>query len=144
MLRRPPISTRTTTLFPYTTLFRSPKVIGRPIQSYNLSRIGFWALAFFYGQVGGHHLIGGPVPEWLITLSIVQSVMMFVPVIAFSVNQHLTMRGHFIALRHSPTLRFIVLGGMMYTLSSAQGSLDRKSTRLNSSHSCASRMPSSA
>src|SRR3546814_7971835 len=64
-----------------------PKVIGRPIQSYNLSLIGFWALAFFYGQVGGHHLIGGPVPEWLITLSIVQSVMMFVPVIAFSVNQ---------------------------------------------------------
>src|SRR3546814_5128435 len=84
-----------------------PKIIGRPIQSYNLSLIGFWALAFFYGQVGGHHLIGGPVPEWLITLSIVQSVMMFVPVIAFSVNQHLTMRGHFIALRHSPTLRSI-------------------------------------
>src|SRR3546814_9080320 len=64
-----------------------PKIIGRPIQSYNLSLIGFWALAFFYGQVGGHHLVGGPVPEWLITLSIVQSVMMFVPVIAFSVNQ---------------------------------------------------------
>src|SRR3546814_12893488 len=113
MLRRPPISTRTTTLFPYTTLFRSPKVIGRPIQSYNLSLIGFWALAFFYGQVGGHHLIGGPVPEWLITLSLVQRVMMFVPVIAFSVNQHLPMRGHFIALRPSTTLRFIVLGGMM-------------------------------
>lgn len=101
-----------------------PKVIGRPIQSYNLSLIGFWALAFFYGQVGGHHLIGGPVPEWLITLSIVQSVMMFVPVLAFSVNQHLTMRGHFVALRHSPTLRFIVLGGMMYTLSSVQGSFE--------------------
>ena len=35
-----------------------PKVIGRPIQSYNLSLLGFWGLAFFYGQVGGHHLIG--------------------------------------------------------------------------------------
>jgi len=101
-----------------------PKIIGRPVQSYNLSLLGFWTLAFFYGQVGGHHLIGGPVPGWLITLSIVQSVMMIIPVISFSVNQHLTMRGYFKALIYSPTLRFIVLGGMMYTLSSIQGSLE--------------------
>ncbi len=101
-----------------------PKIIGRPIQSYNLSLIGFWALAFFYGQVGGHHLIGGPVPGWMITLSIVQSMMMIVPVLAFSVNQHLTMRTHFKTLIYSPTLRFIVLGGMMYTLSSVQGSFE--------------------
>ncbi|MYM67207.1 hypothetical protein GTP45_10230 [Pseudoduganella sp. FT55W] len=101
-----------------------PKIIGRPVQSYNLSLLGFWTLAFFYGQVGGHHLIGGPVPGWLITLSIVQSVMMIVPVISFSVNQHLTMRGHFSRLIYSPTLRFIVLGGMMYTLSSIQGSIE--------------------
>lgn len=101
-----------------------PKIIGRPVQSYNLSLLGFWTLAFFYGQVGGHHLIGGPVPGWLITLSIVQSVMMIVPVISFSVNQHLTMRGYFSKLMYSPTLRFIVLGGMMYTLSSLQGSVE--------------------
>jgi len=101
-----------------------PKIIGRPVQSYNLSLLGFWTLAFFYGQVGGHHLIGGPVPQWLITLSIVQSVMMVIPVIAFSINQHLTMRGYFSKLIYSPTLRFIVLGGMMYTLSSIQGSVE--------------------
>jgi cytochrome c oxidase cbb3-type subunit 1 len=101
-----------------------PKIIGRPIQSYNLSLLGFWTLAFFYGQVGGHHLIGGPVPGWLITLSIVQSVMMLIPVISFSINQHLTMRGHFGKLVYSPTLRFIVLGGMMYTLSSIQGTVE--------------------
>ncbi|GAB3246545.1 heme-copper oxidase family protein [Chitinimonas naiadis] len=101
-----------------------PKIIGRPVESYNLSLVGFWTLAFFYGQVGGHHLIGGPVPSWLIALSIVQSMMMIIPVTAFSINQHLTMRGHFHALKHSPTLRFIVLGGMMYTLSSIQGSLE--------------------
>jgi cytochrome c oxidase cbb3-type subunit 1 len=94
------------------------------VQSYNLSLLGFWTLAFFYGQVGGHHLIGGPVPGWLITLSIVQSVMMVVPVISFSVNQHLTMKGYFSKLIYSPTLRFIVLGGMMYTLSSIQGSIE--------------------
>ncbi|MFT0546328.1 cbb3-type cytochrome c oxidase subunit I [Allopusillimonas ginsengisoli] len=101
-----------------------PKIIGRPIQSYNLSLLGFWALAFFYGQVGGHHLVGGPVPGWLITLSIVQSMMMIVPVLAFSVNQHMTMRHHFKTLIYSPTLRFIVLGGMMYTLSSLEGSFE--------------------
>lgn len=101
-----------------------PKIIGRPIENYNLSLIGFWSLAFFYGQVGGHHLIGGPVPSWLTTLSIVQSMMMIIPVAAFTINQHLTMRGHFKMLRYSPTLRFIVLGGMMYTLSSVQGSFE--------------------
>lgn len=99
-----------------------PKIIGKPIVSYNLSLLGFWGLAFFYGQVGGHHLIGGPVPGWMITLSIVQSMMMIIPVLAFSINQHLTLSGHFRSLLHSPTLRFIVLGGIMYTVSSVQGS----------------------
>jgi cytochrome c oxidase cbb3-type subunit 1 len=101
-----------------------PKVIGRPVRSYNLSLLGFWTLAFFYGQVGAHHLIGGPIPEWLITLSIVQSVMMIIPVVAFSLNQHLTMQGHFLALRHSHVLRFILFGAVMYTLASVQGSLE--------------------
>jgi cytochrome c oxidase cbb3-type subunit 1 len=76
-----------------------PKIIGRPIQSYNLSLLGFWGLAFFYGQVGGHHLIGGPVPHWMITLSIVQSMMMIIPVAAFTVNQYQTLQGHLGALR---------------------------------------------
>ena len=101
-----------------------PKIIGRPIQSYNLSLLGFWALAFFYGQVGGHHLVGGPVPEWMITLSIVQSMMMIIPVAAFTVNQYQTLQGHLSALRWSPTLRFIGIGGLMYTASSVQGSLE--------------------
>lgn len=101
-----------------------PKVIGKPIHSYNLSLLGFWSLAFFYSQVGGHHLIGGPVPSWLITISIVQSMMMVVPVFAVAVNQHMTVLGNFRALIYSPTLRFIVLGAMMYTAASVQGSLE--------------------
>ena len=101
-----------------------PKVLGKPIYSYNLSLLGFWALAFFYSQVGGHHLIGGPVPSWLITISIVQSMMMLIPVFAVAVNQHMTVIGNFRALAYSPTLRFIVLGAMMYTASSVQGSLE--------------------
>ena len=101
-----------------------PKVLGKPIHSYNLSLLGFWSLAFFYSQVGGHHLIGGPVPSWLITISIVQSVMMVIPVFAVAVNQHMTVLGNFRALAYSPTLRFIVLGAMMYTAASVQGSLE--------------------
>lgn len=101
-----------------------PKVIGRPVRSYNLSLLGFWTLAFFYGQVGAHHLIGGPIPEWLVTLSIVQSVMMLIPVLAFSLNQHLTLKGQFAALKRSHTLRFVVFGAMMYTVASVQGSFE--------------------
>ncbi len=101
-----------------------PKVLGTPIYSYNLSLLGFWSLAFFYSQVGGHHLIGGPVPSWLITISIVQSMMMVIPVFAVAVNHHRTVIGNFRALIYSPTLRFIVLGSMLYTAASVQGSLE--------------------
>jgi cytochrome c oxidase cbb3-type subunit 1 len=101
-----------------------PKIIGRPVRSYNLSILGFWTLAFFYGQVGGHHLIGGPVPGWLTTLSTVQSLMMVIPVIAFSINMAGTMKGRMHLARHSPTLRFMMFGGAMYFLSSVQGSLE--------------------
>ncbi len=101
-----------------------PKVLGRPVFSYSLSLIGFWSLALFYSQVGLHHLIGGPVPTWLITISIVHSIMMFVPVVAVAINHHWTMVGRFSTLRYSPTLRFVVLGAMMYTLTSFEGSIE--------------------
>lgn len=101
-----------------------PKVLGRPIYSYNLSLLGFWCLAFFYSQVGGHHLIGGPLPTWMVTLSIVQSMMMIIPVFAVAVNHHMTVGGNIKAVLHSPTLRFIVLGSMLYVTASVQGSLE--------------------
>ncbi|MDQ8190321.1 cbb3-type cytochrome c oxidase subunit I [Roseibacillus persicicus] len=100
-----------------------PKIIGKPIHSYYLSAIGFWTLAFFYAWNGMHHLIGGPYPAWLITASVVASVMMFVPVITVAINHHFTMVGHFKKLIYSPTLRFVVFGAMSYTLVSFQGSL---------------------
>jgi cytochrome c oxidase cbb3-type subunit 1 len=101
-----------------------PKVLGKPIHNYNISLLGFWALAFFYSQVGGHHLIGGPVPSWFITLSVTQSVMMVIPVVALFINQYYTLKGNWRALVHSPTLRFIVFGLIMYILSSIQGSME--------------------
>lgn len=98
-----------------------PKVIGRPIHSYYLSVLGFWSLALFYNWNGLHHLIGGPMPAWMITVSIVASVMMLIPVTTVAINHHMTMWGHFGKLRHSPTLRFVVVGALCYTATSLQG-----------------------
>ncbi|MBU3823945.1 MAG: cbb3-type cytochrome c oxidase subunit I [Candidatus Oceanisphaera merdipullorum] len=101
-----------------------PKILGRPIVSYKLSLLGFWSLALFYSQVGIHHLIGGPIPTWLVTLSIVHSVMMSIPVITVAINHHGTMLGHFSRLKDSPTLRFVWIGALMYTITSLQGSME--------------------
>ncbi|MFN7145649.1 MAG: cbb3-type cytochrome c oxidase subunit I [Myxococcota bacterium] len=98
-----------------------PKVLGRPIHSYQLSLVGFWANAFFYSLNGMHHLIAGPLPTWMIATSIVASMMMIIPVGAVAINHHLTMAGRFKALRYSPTLRFVVLGAVAYTAVSVQG-----------------------
>ncbi|MEK7667399.1 MAG: cbb3-type cytochrome c oxidase subunit I [Gemmatimonadota bacterium] len=107
-----------------TAYYLIPKVLARPIRSYSLSLVGFWALAFFYSLNGIHHLIGGPVPTWLITVSITASVMMVIPVAATAVNFHTTMIGRFGNLRHSPTLAFVVAGAMLYTAASVQGSIE--------------------
>lgn len=98
-----------------------PKVLGRPVHSYFLSIVGFWTLAFFYNWNGAHHLIGGPVPAWIVTVSIVASVMMVIPVLTVAINHHMTVQGNFDALRYSPTLRFVVFGSMAYTFASLQG-----------------------
>lgn len=99
-----------------------PKVLGKAIHSYYLSLIGFWSLAFFYAWNGMHHLIGGPYPAWLISISVVASIMMLVPVISVAINHHLTVKGSFAAVRSSPTLRFVVFAAMSYTVTSVQGS----------------------
>lgn len=99
-----------------------PKVLGKPVYSYQLSILGFWTLAMFYSLNGMHHLVGGPIPTWMMTTSIVASVFMFIPVVATGINLHMTVVGRFNALRYSPTLRFIVLGALAYTAVSLQGS----------------------
>ncbi len=107
-----------------TAYYLIPKVIGRPIYSYYLSIIGFWTLALFYSWAGMHHLIGGPVPAWMISASIAGSTMMVIPVLAVAVNHHMTMKDHFVELRYSPTLRFVIFGAMSYTAVSFQGAIE--------------------
>lgn len=106
-----------------TIYYMIPKVVGRPIYSYYLSILGFWSLGLFYNWAGVHHLVGGPLPAWIITVSITGSIMMFIPVICTAINHHMTAYKNFRVLKFSPTLRFIVFGAMMYTLVSFQGSL---------------------
>ena len=100
-----------------------PKVLGKPIHSYYLSILGFWSLALFYNWAGVHHLIGGPVPAWVLSAGIAASFMMAIPVIVTGINHHMTMVGSFSALKYSPTLRFIVFGAVSYTITSLIGSL---------------------
>ena len=99
-----------------------PKVLGKPIHSYYLSLLGFWSLAIFYNWAGVHHLIGGPVPAWVLSAGIAASLMMVIPVVVTAINHHFTMVGSFHALRYSPTLRFTVFGAVNYTLVSLTGS----------------------
>jgi len=100
-----------------------PKIVGRPIYSYWLSLIGFWGLALFYSLNGMHHLIGGPMPSWMIATSITASILMVIPVVAVGINQHMTIAGRFGAMRYSPALTFLVLSAMAYTAVSLQGIL---------------------
>ena len=99
-----------------------PKVLGRPIYSYYLSVLGFWSLALFYNWAGVHHLIGGPVPVWLISAGIVASVMMVIPVIVVAINHHMTVVGLHKSGWKSPTIRFVVFGAVNYTFVSLIGS----------------------
>jgi cytochrome c oxidase cbb3-type subunit 1 len=98
--------------------FLIPKVINRPVHSYNLAAIGFWSFAFLSGLTGMVRLSGGPIPAWLVTLSIAASIMMLVPIACVAVNLVLTMRGHYNMVYHSPTIRFTFFGAVAFTIAS--------------------------
>jgi len=100
-----------------------PKVLGKPIHSYYLSTLGFWSLLIFGSWAGPHYLIGGPLPAWLISAGVAASMLLLIPVVVTAINLHLTLLGSFRALRSSPTLRFVVFGGMNFTLACLLGTL---------------------
>ena len=104
-----------------TAYYLIPKVLGRPIYLYYLSIWGFWALAIFYNWAGMYHLIGGPIPTWMISTGTVASLMMIIPVFVVAVNHHMSVVGFHKEVWRSPTLRFTVFGAISYTLASAIG-----------------------
>jgi cbb3-type cytochrome c oxidase subunit I len=99
-----------------------PRETNTPLYSHVLSLIAFWGIAFFYTGVGAHHLLWAPVPYWLKTIAVAESIGMILPVIAFMMNILLTMRGNWNRFMTSIPLRFIITGWAAYILVSYQGS----------------------
>jgi cytochrome c oxidase cbb3-type subunit 1 len=106
-----------------TAYYMIPKVIGRPVYSYQLATIGFWTYALFSSWTGMQRVIDGPFPAWMVTASIAATILTIIPVATVGLNHHMTMAGQFQLLRYSPTLRFTVFGAMSYTVLSAVGVL---------------------
>ncbi|MCA9935407.1 MAG: cbb3-type cytochrome c oxidase subunit I, partial [Anaerolineales bacterium] len=99
-----------------------PKETRTPLYSHVLSLIAFWGIAFFYTGVGAHHLLWAPIPYWLKTIAIADSIGMILPVGAFMMNIYLTMRGNWNRFFSSISLRFVITGWAAYILVSYQGS----------------------
>ncbi len=102
--------------------FVIPRETHTPIYSHVLSLIGFLGNAIFYTGVGGHHLEWAPIPYWLQSIAVAESIGMILVVVAFMMNILLTMRGNWHRVSTSIPLRFAITGFIAYVLVSYQGS----------------------
>jgi len=100
-----------------------PKFANTPIYSHRLSMVGFWSIAFTYAWIGAHHIIHGPVSQWLQTTAIVFSLWLFIPVWSVVTNLFGTLRGNWKKYLESPGIRFIMMGNVFYLLTCVQGPL---------------------
>jgi len=100
-----------------------PKAINRPIYSYRLSIIHFWALVFIYIWAGPHHLLFSVLPDWAQTLGMVFSVMLLAPSWGGMVNGLLTLRGAWDRVKSDPVLKFLVAAITFYGMSTFEGPL---------------------
>lgn len=98
-----------------------PKAIQRPVYSYKLSIIHFWALIFLYIWAGPHHLLYTSLPEWAQTLGVVFSVMLIAPSWRGMINGLLTMRGAWDKVRDSAVLKFFVVAITAYGMATFEG-----------------------
>jgi cytochrome c oxidase cbb3-type subunit I/II len=98
-----------------------PRLTKRALYSAVLSVISFFALAFFYTGVGGHHLLQAPIPEWLKTIAVMSSLLMMFSVLTFGANIGMTLRGAWHNIFSNVPLRFIVFGFLCYIAVSIQG-----------------------
>ncbi|CAJ2377701.1 MAG: cytochrome-c oxidase, cbb3-type subunit I [Gammaproteobacteria bacterium] len=98
-----------------------PKQLGRPIWSYRLSVIAFWAFVYTYIWAGPHHLHFNAIPDWLQTLAMVMSLLLWLPSWATMVNGVMTISGAWHKLREDPALKFIVIALPFYGLATFEG-----------------------
>ncbi|MBI4376165.1 MAG: cbb3-type cytochrome c oxidase subunit I [Elusimicrobia bacterium] len=100
-----------------------PKISGKPIHSHRLGMIGFWTIAFVYVWTGQHHLLYGPGPDWLETVSIVFSISLLIPVWTVVYNFWRTLEGRWSLFFEQPSAKFLILGVWWYFLTCLQGPL---------------------
>ncbi len=98
-----------------------PKRAGRPIYSYRLSIVHFWALIFLYIWAGPHHLHYTALPDWTQTLGMVFSVILWMPSWGGMINGIMTLSGAWDKLRTDPGLRFSVTAVAFYGMSTFEG-----------------------
>jgi cytochrome c oxidase cbb3-type subunit I/II len=86
-----------------------PKAAKRPVYSYRLSIIHFWALVFLYIWAGPHHLLNSALPDWAQSMGTIFSIMLIAPSWGGMINGLLTLRGAWHKLRTDPILKFFVV-----------------------------------
>src|SRR3954447_4806643 len=100
-----------------------PKAAERPVYSYRLSIVHFWALVFMYIWAGPHHLLYTALPVWAQTLGMIFSLMLWAPSWGGMLNGLLTLRGAWHKLRTDPVLKFFVAGITFYGMATLEGPL---------------------
>lgn len=100
-----------------------PKAANRPVFSYRLSIIHFWALIFIYIWAGPHHLLYTSLPDWAQSLGSVFSIMLIAPSWGGMLNGLLTLRGAWDRVREDPVLKFMVVAVTAYGMSTLEGPL---------------------
>jgi len=100
-----------------------PKRAERPVYSYRLSIIHFWALIFLYIWAGPHHLHYTALPEWASTLGMTFSIMLWMPSWGGMINGLMTLSGAWDKLRTDPVLRMLVVSVAFYGMSTFEGPL---------------------
>jgi len=98
-----------------------PKAANRPVYSYRLSIVHFWALIFIYIWAGPHHLLYSALPDWAQSLGVVFSIMLIAPSWGGMLNGLLTLRGAWDKVRESPILKFMVVAVTAYGMSTFEG-----------------------
>lgn len=98
-----------------------PKRANRPVYSYRLSIMHFWALIFLYIWAGSHHLHYTALPDWTQTLGMTMSIMLWLPSWGGMVNGIMTLSGAWDKLRTDPVLRFLVVAVAFYGMSTFEG-----------------------
>lgn len=98
-----------------------PKIANRPVYSYKLSIIHFWALVFLYIWAGPHHLLYTALPDWAQSLGTVFSIMLLAPSWGGMINGLLTLRGAWDKVRNEPELKFLVVAVTAYGMSTFEG-----------------------